>query len=150
MDAKTILRRGAELWNARDREGFLALYDETVTFVDQATGERLVGREAFGKGFYDLWMDAYPDNELKDPVVFAEGALTCFEARFVGTNTGPLHRPEMDVPPTGKPVDAPFVIVAEVGGETVKSARHYYDRLLAFEQEGLVTMETLFAQLQPA
>ena len=51
VDAKAILREGIERWNAHDREGFLELYDEKVIFVDESTGEKLVGREQFGKGF---------------------------------------------------------------------------------------------------
>lgn len=147
MDVKAILRKGVELWNAHDREGFLGLYDEQVRYVDEPTGHILVGREELGKGFYDLWTDAYPDNELKDIVVFAEGELVCMEARFVGTNTGTFHGVDGEVPPTGKPIDAPFVFIAEVSDGKVKSARHYYDRLLALEQEGILTVEKLFAQL---
>lgn len=150
MDAKTIIRRGIERWNAHDREGFLAFYDEEIVYVDQATGHRLVGREEFGKGFYDLWVDAYPDNELKDPIVFAEGDLVCMQARFVGTNSGVFHGPELEMPPTDKPIDAPFVFIADVRDDKVKRAWHYYDRLLAFEQEGVLTIEKLFAQLSVA
>lgn len=150
MDAKTIIRRGIERWNAHDREGFLAFYDEEIVYVDQATGHRLVGREEFGKGFYDVWVDAYPDNELKDPIVFAEGDLVCMQARFVGTNSGVFHGPELEMPPTDKPIDAPFVFIADVRDDKVKRAWHYYDRLLAFEQEGVLTIEKLFAQLSVA
>lgn len=146
-DAKTIIRTGIERWNAHDREGFLALYDEAVVFVDEPTGHKLVGREEFGKGFYDLWTNAYPDNELKEVRLIAEGELTCVEARFVGTNTGIFKGVEMEMPPTGKPVDAPFVFITEVRDGTVKTARHFYDRLLALEQEGILTVDKLFAQL---
>lgn len=58
MDAKTIVRQGIELWNAHDRDNFLALSDEDVILVDQPTGRRLTGREELGKGHYDLWTDA--------------------------------------------------------------------------------------------
>ena len=146
-DVKTILRKGIELWNAHDREGFLALYDEKVSYVDEATGHTIVGREELGKGFYDLWTDAYPDNELKDIVVFAEDERVCFEGRFVGTNTGIFHGVDGEMPPTGKLIDAPFVFIAEVRDGKVASAHHYYDRLLALEQEGILTVEKLFAQL---
>lgn len=149
-DAKTIIRKGIEFWNAHDREGFLGLYDEAVVFADKATGHKLVGREEFGKGFYDLWTDAYPDSTIKDPVVFGEGELVCLEARFVGTNTGIYKGADMEMPPTGKTVDAPYVFIAEIRDGKVKTARHFYDRLLAFEQEGILTVEKLFEQLQIA
>jgi steroid delta-isomerase-like uncharacterized protein len=132
MDAKTIIRKGIELWNAHDRDGFLALYDDGVVFLDQPTGQQLTGREEFGKGFYDLWTDAYPDNELKDSVVFGDGELVCFQGRFAGTHTGILHSPAMEIPPTGRAVDGPFVFIAEVRDGKVTRAWSYYDRLRMF------------------
>ena len=150
MDAKTVIQKGIERWNAHDREGFLAFYDENVVYVDQPTGQEFVGREELGKALYDLWMEAYPDNELKDPVLIAEGELVCFQARFVGTNTGVLRRYEVELPPTDKPIDAPIAFIAEVRDDKVKRAWHYYDRLLAFEQEGVLTVEKLMAQLPVA
>lgn len=148
-DAKTILRKGIERWNAHDREGFLALYDEAMSFVDEPTGHQVVGREEFGKGFYDLWTDAYPDNELKDTLVFAEGELVCFQGRFVGTHTGIFHGP-VEMPPTGKEIDGPFVFIAEVREGKVKSARMFYDRLRILEEEGILTVEQLAALLPVA
>ena len=133
MDSKAIIRKGIELWNAHDRDGFLALFDDSGVFVDQPTGQQLTGREELGKGWYDLNMDADPDNQVKDPVVFAEGQLVCCQARFVGTHTGILHGPAGEIPPTGKPFDSPFVFIAEVRDGKVTRAWHYYDRLLALE-----------------
>lgn len=147
MDAKTIIKQGIERWNAHDREGFLALYDEDVVYFDQPTGHEFVGREQLGSALFDLWMEGYPDNEIKDPIFIAEGDLVCFHARFVGTNSGALRRPDMELPPTHKPIDTPFAFIAEVRDGKVKRAWHYYDRLLAFEQEGILTVEKLFAQL---
>jgi ketosteroid isomerase-like protein len=62
-----------------------------------------------------------------------EGDVIVQEARFA--------------PPTGKTIDAPFVLVAEVRDGAIVAACHYYDRLLALEQEGVVTVEKLFAEL---
>ena len=150
MDAKTTIRKGIELWNAHDRDGYVALLDDGVVFLDQSTGEQLTGREEVGKGFYDVLTEAYPDREVKDPVVFGEGELVCLQARFVGTHTGIWHSPAGDMPPTGKPVDAPYVQVLEVRDGKVMRAWHYYDRLLALEQEGVVSLDKLFAEPQAA
>lgn len=149
-DAKKILLEGIERWNAHDREGVLALYDEDVIFVDEPTGRQLSGREQLGKGFYDLWTDAYPDNVIKEARVVADGDVVCLEAHFVGTNTGPFHVPDFELPATGKSIDAPFVLVNEIRDGKIKMVRHYYDRLLAFEQEGMITVEALVEQLSPA
>ena len=145
-NAKTIIEEGIERWNAHDREGFLALYDEAITFVDEPTGHELHGREEFGKGFYDLWAEAYPDNKIKDPLVFAEGDLVCMQAHFTGTHTGTYHGPDAEMPATGKRIDGPYAFIAEVREGKVMSARIYYDRLSTLEQEGIVTPEVL-AQL---
>ncbi len=146
MDAKTIIRKGIELWNAHDRDGYLALYDDSVVFIDQSTGQQLTGREEFGKGFYDVLTDAYPDREVKDPVVFGEGELVCLQARNVGTHTGIFHSPAGEIPPTGKPFDVPSVWIAEVRDGKVTRAWQYYDRLLVLEQWGIVSLDKLFAE----
>ena len=146
MDAKTAVRKGIELWNAHDRDGLLALYDESVVFFDQPTGQQLTGREEVGKGFYDLNTDAFPDNQIKDVIVFGEGELVCFQGRFVGTHTGIFHGPAMEIPPTGKPVDSPFAYIAEVRDGKATRVWHYYDRLLGLEQEGIVSLDKLFAE----
>jgi hypothetical protein len=72
-DGKTILRKGIECWNAHDRDGFLALFAPDVVFVDEPTGRRLVGGDQLGRGFYDLWTDAYPDNVLRTRASWARG-----------------------------------------------------------------------------
>jgi predicted ester cyclase len=141
--AVAILRKGIERWNAHDRDGFLKLYDEKVVFVDEPTGQQLVGRAEFGKGFFDVYFEAYPDMELKDVIVFGEGGLVCMYGLFVGTHTGIFHFPELELPPTEKVIKSPFAFIAEVKDEKVISARIFYDRMVALEQEGIVKVEQL-------
>jgi len=146
-----IVRKGIELWNAHDRDGFLAVYDDGLVFFDQPFGGADHRPGGVRQGLLrPVWTEAYPDNQLKEVTLFGEGELVCFQARFVGTNTGIFHAAGMEMPPTGKPIDAPFVFIAEVGNGKVTRAWHYYDRLLAFEQEGIVSLETMFAELQAA
>ncbi len=142
-DVKEIIRAGIERWNAHDREGFLDLFDDEVAFVNEPTGEELKGREEFGKGFYDMQTEAYPDTELKDLLILAEGNTVFMTGSFTGTHTGVMHAPIGDLPPTGKHVKSPFAFVAEVHDSKVKRARMFYDRLLTLEQEGVVTPDVL-------
>jgi predicted ester cyclase len=72
------------------------------------------------------------------------------QARFAGTNTGTFHTRAMDIPPTGKAINAPFVYIAEVRDGKVTRCWHHYDRLLAFEQERVVSVDKLFAELAAA
>jgi len=145
MNAKTIVEQTVERWNAHDRDGYLEFYDEAMSFFDAPSGHELRGREEFGKGFYDLWTEAYPDNKIKDPVVFTDGEKVCFQGRFTGTHTGVLHSPDMELPPTGKPVDTPFVFISEIRGGKIRSGRIFYDRLVALEQEGIISPDQFAA-----
>jgi steroid delta-isomerase-like uncharacterized protein len=149
-DAKSIIKKGIEFWNAHDREGFLALYDEGVVFVEEPSGQELKGPQGIGKYFYDVQTEAYPDNQIKDAAVFAEDDIVFFYGRFTGTHTGTFHGPEVDLPATGKQVDSPFAFVAEFGDGKVKKARIFYDRLTNLEQEGVVSLKDFAAQLPVA
>lgn len=146
-DARDVVRHGIERWNAHDRSGFLGTFDESIVLVDTATGEELVGPEAVGRGFYDMWTDAYPDNRLEEVAILVDGDVVCFEARFVGTNTGVFRSAGVELPATGRSLDAPFVYIAEIREGKAVRARHYYDRLSALEQEGVLTVDRLFAQI---
>lgn len=150
QDAMSIEREAIERWNAHDREGYLALFDEKVRFTDAAMGYDLIGREEFGKGFFDVWAEAYPDNQIKQTLTFTDGTWICFEGRFTATHTGSFHGPDIEMPPTGKSIDSPYVWLAEVRDGKIKSARIYYDRLLTLEQEGIVSLKEFAAQLTPA
>ena len=150
QDAKSIEREAVERWNAHDREGYLALFDENVKFTDAATSYNLIGREEFGERFFDVWAEAYPDNQIKETLVFTDGTWICFEGRFIATHTGIFHGPEVEMPPTGKSIDSPYVWLAEVRDGKITSARIYYDRLLTLEQEGIVSLKEFAAQLTPA
>ncbi len=145
MDAKSTIRRGVELWNARDRDGFLALFDDSAVFIDPTTGTQFTGPEEIRTGWYDPVMDGYPDREVKDAVVFGEGELVCLQGRLTGTHTGIVHGPAGDVPPTGKRIDTPFAQVYEVRDGRVTRVWQYGDRLLMLEQEGIVSLDKLFA-----
>ena len=150
QDAMSIELKAVERWNAHDREGYLALFDETFTFTDAAMGYDLVGREQFGKHFFDVWAEAYPDSQITQTLVFTDGTWICFEGRFTATHTGTFHGPEIEMPPTGKSIDGPYVWVAEIRDGKFKSARIYYDRLSTLEQEGIVSLKEFAAQLTPA
>ena len=141
MDAKTTIRKGVELWNAQDRDGFLALFDDSAVFIDPTTGTQFTGPEEIRTGWYDPVMDGYPDREVKDAVVFGEGELVCLQGRLAGTHTGTAR----DMPPTGRRFDTPFVTVFEVRDGKVTRLWQYGDRLLMLEQLGLVSLDKLFA-----
>lgn len=149
MDAKTTVRRGVELWNAQDRDKFLALFDDGAVMLDPATGEQFTGREELAEGWYDAVTNGYPDREVKDAVVFGEGDMVCLQGRLVGTHTGTSRGLRGEMTPTGKRIDTPFVQVYEVHDDKVTRVWQYGDRLLMLEQEGIVSLDRLLAAGAP-
>jgi predicted ester cyclase len=140
-DLKVIGREIVEAWNAHDRERFLSFFEEKLSFEVVPMRDELVGRDAFGVEFFDLWHDAFPDSKIKDVSFVVEGKMIVEEARFVGTHTGVLTFPQHEIPPTGKVVDGPFVAVWELGEhEKIKRGRMFFDRLQLFEQLGVTEM----------
>ena len=84
-------------------------------------------------------MKAAPDRLSRDFVLFADGEYVVEEARYVGTHTGSLRSPDgVEVPPTGKQFDFPFVGVFRVQGGKIRSIRIYYDQIELFTQLGLM------------
>jgi hypothetical protein len=56
----------------------------------------------------------------------------------------------MEIPATGAPVDARFVIIWEDRDRKVTRGWYYYDRLRTFEQQCLAVSAKHFAALQTA
>jgi predicted ester cyclase len=61
------------------------------------------------------------------------------QARYIGTHTGPLRSPEgVEIPPTGKKFDFPFVGIFRVESRKIRSISIYYDQIELFTQLGLM------------
>ena len=89
--------------------------------------------------YFDALMKAAPDRLSRDIVLFADGEYVVEQARYVGTHTGPLRSPDgIEVPPTGKQFDFPFVGIFRVQGGKIRSIRIFYDQIELFTQLGLM------------
>ena len=74
-DAKSIIERGIEVWNAHDRDGLMALADEHVE-IEGPGGLRLSGSAGW-REFYDTWNEAFPDNTRRDPAETGVRRMPC-------------------------------------------------------------------------
>lgn len=136
MDAKELVQRGADTWNARDREGFFATYAEDCEV--SAPGFSGKGRQGLEE-FWALWMDAFPDNQVIVRLLVGDGNTVAQEARFEGTNTGPLQAPDgSEIPATGKRASEPFSSFNTINGDTITSTRFYFDQVDLLTQLGLM------------
>ena len=71
-DAKHVLEQAIETWNAGDREGWAALYDENVEW-EAPGGVRISGLEDLKVKYFDALLEAAPDRASIVDSLFAEG-----------------------------------------------------------------------------
>jgi predicted ester cyclase len=86
------------------------------------------------RSYFKGYLVAFPDgrNELVNAIQSADGIA--IEARFIGTNTGPYG----EMPPTGKKVDWPFVVVLDMRDGKATAHRGYGDQAALMTQLGLM------------
>jgi predicted ester cyclase len=136
MGPKELVQRQADTWNARDREGFFATCAEDCEVT--APGFTGKGRQGLEE-FWSLWMDGFPDNQVMVGLVFAEGDHVAEEARFEGTNSGPLAGPDgSQIPAIGLRASAAFSALSTVRGDKVATTRSYFDQVELLTQLGLM------------
>ena len=136
MDGKQILEQAVSTWNRRDKEAFVALGSQDV-IVTASGGIQLRGLAGM-RQFYDLWMQACPDNQIRYDNVVLEGEHVMGEANFSGTHTGVLQSPTGAIPPTGKRVSIDYVGALRVSNSKIKTLRIYFDVMDLMVQLGVV------------
>lgn len=135
-DTRSLIEREIELWNARDRDGWLALSDLHRLEMQAPGGLRLAGREA-AETMWSIWMEAFPDNRVEITAIHADDRGGVHEGRGIGTHTGTLRGPTGEIPATGRAVDMPFTGVYECEEGKITSYHMYFDQADLLSQLGL-------------
>jgi heme-degrading monooxygenase HmoA/predicted ester cyclase len=135
-DARSLIERNIEMWNGRDREGWLAACDLHRLEAQAPGGFRLAGREA-AETMWKMWNEAFPDNRLEIAAIHADDRGGMNECRFIGTHTGTLRGPAGEFDPTGRSVDVPVTGVYEFEEGKVTSLHVYFDQMELITQLGL-------------
>ena len=145
---KRVLEQAIDHWNAGDRDAWATLYAEDVVY--EAPGGRGFRAGRPGRGGLRRATPAAPDRPSRDVVLFADGEFVVEQARSVGTHTGPLRSPDgVEVPPTGKPFDFPFVGNFRVQDDKIRAIRIYYDRIEVFARLGLMPRNLVYLATAP-
>lgn len=115
----------------------LALFAEECEVLDVPSGAASRGPEGY-KQVILFFEQGFPDSgvEITNLIATEDQAVVEFIGR--GTNTGPLHMPTGDVPPTGRAVEMRFCDVYRVKGGKIVSYRSYYDVFGFLQQLGLI------------
>ncbi len=139
MTGKELAQKIEELFNKRDRTGFLALHHPDVELVTPG-GQTLKGPEAalsFGWAF----IEAFPDARLSTTTLISEGDLVADELTMEGTHSAPLKDPTgtmAPIPPTGKHIVFKAASVFRTKDGLVKEVRLYADNMTLMAQLGLL------------
>ena len=115
----------------------LALFAEDCEVVDVPSGMTSRGPEGY-KQMILFFEEGFPDSGVEITNLFATEDQVAIEFIGRGTNTGPLHMPTGDVPPTGRAVEIHFCDVYRVSNGKIVSYRSYYDVFGFLQQLGLV------------
>ena len=135
-DTRSLIERDIELWNARDREAWMAGLDLHRLEIQMPGGPRLSGREA-AEMTWNTYHEAFPDNRLEIIAIHADDRGGVHEGRFAGTHTGTLRGPAGEVAATGRTVDALFSGIYELEEGKITSFHLYFDQAELFTQLGI-------------
>jgi steroid delta-isomerase-like uncharacterized protein len=133
MSNADVLAEMVEAFVAHDYDRVAATLSHDCTFDDVASGVVATGRDGVLEEF-KKWETGFPDMDISALSVVSTdtGAAGEFLAR--GTQSGPLG----EIPPTGKPVEARFSLIAEIEDGHITGMREYYDAMTLMTQLGVV------------
>jgi steroid delta-isomerase-like uncharacterized protein len=108
--------------NRRDIAGLLATLVENPRYVIMATGLTYEGKEGVA-GFYQGLFDGMPDANFNLQTVTVGEEMVVEESVFTGTHTGLLF----NLPPSGKFITFPLIIMFPMVGDKFGGERMYFD-----------------------
>ena len=115
----------------------LQLFAEDCEVVDIPSGMTSHGPEGYKQTIL-FFEQGFPDSGVEITNLFSSEDQAVVEFIGRGTNTGPLHMPTGDVPPTGRTVEIHFCDVYRVSNGKIVIYRSYYDAFGFLQQLGLL------------
>jgi quinol monooxygenase YgiN len=137
-DTRSLIEREIELWNAKDREGWMANMDMHRLDMEAPGGMKLTGREA-AETTWNMWHEAFPENVLQTIAIHADDRGGVHEGIATGVHTGTLRGPAGEIPATGRTGMLHFCSVYEFDDGKITSFRLYFDQAELLSQLGVVT-----------
>jgi limonene-1,2-epoxide hydrolase len=135
-DIRSLIERDIELWNAKDREGWLAGMDLHRLAATMPGGVRLTGRDA-ADALWDSYQGPFPDNHLEIISIHADARGGVHEGHATGTHTGVLRGPGGEIAPTGRRAEVDFCGVYEFEEGKITSYHLYFDQAEMLSQLGI-------------
>jgi steroid delta-isomerase-like uncharacterized protein len=83
------------------------------------------------------WKEAFPDARGEVRRATADNGVVTLEITWEGTQSGPLHMPNGDLPPSNRHVVVQAVEVFDVEGDKIRESHHYFDMMGLMQQLGV-------------
>jgi ketosteroid isomerase-like protein len=136
MTPREAFEKGTATFNAHDLDGFAEVLADDVVF--SAPG----GMHGNGKpacvAFFGSWFTSFPDAHVEVQAVHVVDDIAVEEGIFRGTQSGVLHGPMGDIPPTGRSVEVDYIQVLRFRDGKHVSFNLMFDQLTMLGQLGLV------------
>ena len=112
-DIKRTALAAVECFNdpARRDEYFDKLYEDDIV-LHGYTPEPLTTKAAV-KGFYQVFLAAFPDTHADIEAMYVEGDALTLRLRFSGTHTGTFQ----GIPPSGRPISIGGITILRFGAQ---------------------------------
>ena len=136
MTVREAFEKGTATFNAHDLDGFAEVLADDVVF--KAPGDMHGKGKASCAAFFGSWFVAFPNARVDVQAVHIVDDIAVEEGTFTGTQSGVLHGPMGDIPPTGRTVELDYVQVLRFRDGKHVSFNLMFDRLKMLEQLGLV------------
>ena len=130
------VRRGYEIAERQDAEGFIQMFTPDGTFTNEALGMVYRGREVAIP--LKIFATAFPDMHRELHRAYNDGDMVIVELSLQGTHNGPLEMPMGVIPPTGKRMDAPCCDVFRLKDGKVQSFNCYPSATVMLAQLGVL------------
>src|SRR4051794_23194427 len=135
MTSIDVARENVEAFNAGDWERFKATFAADGVYDELATQRHLEGPDAILEANRG-WKEAFPDARgTVESATGSDGTAT-LEITWEGTQTGTLHTPAGDLPPSSRRVEVKAAQVFTVEGDKIREAHHYFDLMGMLQQLG--------------
>jgi len=106
---------------------------EDVVLEDVAQRRTCLGRDEAAGLLRAFFVEGFPAAQIEAEQLLADGEAAMLQFTFCGRQEGPF----LGIPPTGRPVAVPMVLVCQIRDGRIQRAVLYYDAGRLLRQLGL-------------
>ena len=129
--------RAVDAFNAHDVEAVADIYARDAVLDDPPSPEPIRGRDAIRAAYAEMFR-TFPDIHVACRNRHIHDGCMIYELRLTGTNDGPLATPEGELPATGRTIDLPAAVFADLDDDgRFRNVRRYYNVAEMTRQLGL-------------